>query len=113
MKTRNQIIRHDLTLFRKNLLVVRTSMGLGASELSDLANLKAKKRVYDLEEGRGTPSLEEIITICKILKVTMDDMLFKQAVVKMILKEIGLINLLIILTYTTSTYLKTGLINLV
>ena len=83
MKTRNQTVSFDLSLFRKNLLIVRLAKGLGSKELAVKAGLKAMKRIYDLEEGRGTPSLDEIFSICQVLNVSMDDMLMKEAKVSL------------------------------
>lgn len=90
MKTRNQAVNFDLTLFRKNLMLVRTARGMGIKELAEKAGLKAKKRIYDLEdEGRrGIPSLDEIFSICQVLNVAMDDMFRKEVVLSFNFTEV-------------------------
>ena len=70
----------DFTLFRRNLATVRTCKGLTAEQLSVQAKLRIKKRCADLENDRGLPDLAEILAICKVLDVSMDDMLLKRAV---------------------------------
>jgi len=72
----------ELTKFRRNIKVVRGSKAMTAKELSEAANLKQKKRVADIEEDRGVPTLDEVSSICDILEVGIDDMLFKVAVSK-------------------------------
>lgn len=68
----------NLNNFKDNLKKIRSAKGFSASELSDKCNLRQKKRVSDIEEGRGKPSLEEVVKICDILDVKIDDMLNKK-----------------------------------
>lgn len=66
--------------FRTNLRVLRGSTNLSAVELSTLLGLKSGSRIIDLEYGRaGTPSTEELIIISRHFKITIDDLLNKQA----------------------------------
>lgn len=67
--------------FRRNLRIVRTCKGLSQTELSSKCELKQVKRVADIEGGRGLPTIREIINLCKILEVKIDDMLHRDAVV--------------------------------
>ncbi len=69
----------DYSIFRKNVFKIRLSQGLSGRELSERANLKQKKRINDIEEERGTPSLGEVYSICKTLGYSIDDMLNKKA----------------------------------
>ena len=77
----------DFELFRKNLMKVRISKGISGKELSERANLRQKKRVNDIEEGRGKPSLEEVCSLCKELNVNIDSMLYKVAEVSIEFKS--------------------------
>jgi transcriptional regulator with XRE-family HTH domain len=72
-------MRTDYLLFRKNLAKVRAVRGMSARELSEQAELKQKKRIHDIEEGRGTPTLDEVCIICKILEQPIDKMLYEEA----------------------------------
>lgn len=72
----------DFSKFRRNLAVVRKSKEFSSKELSRLAELKQFKRINDIEEGRGMPSIDEIYSICKVLNVSMDDMIEKTIYVK-------------------------------
>jgi len=68
----------DLTLFRTNIIRVRAFRGLTSRELSERAELRQLKRVSDIEEGRGKPTLEEVMAICRVLEVSIDEMLYRQ-----------------------------------
>lgn len=74
-------MKTDLSLFRKNLIKVRVAKGVSARELSVQSNLRQFKRISDIEEGRGNPSLEEICSICKTLGYSIDEMIYKEAIV--------------------------------
>lgn len=63
-----------------NLRTIRACKGLSAKRLSELCKLKQIKRISDIEEGRGKPSIEEIISICKILEVKIDDMINNEVI---------------------------------
>ena len=65
----------DYLIFRNNVLAIRTSLGITAKELAEKCNLKHHKRVYEIEEGRVNPKLEDVIAICKHLNQPIDKML--------------------------------------
>lgn len=65
----------DLEIFRKNLKKARYLMELSGKDLSQLAGLKQHKRIADIEEGRGKPTLEEVYSICSVLKQPIDKMM--------------------------------------
>ena len=65
----------DFAKFRINLRKARTIKELTAKELSEQAGLKQLKRVADIEEGRGSPSLDEVHSLCVVLGQPMDEML--------------------------------------
>lgn len=71
-------MKDDYTLFRSNIKKVRSFKGIASVELSKLADLRQQKRVSDIEDGRGSPELEEVIKICRALDCSLDDMLFKE-----------------------------------
>lgn len=76
----------DYSTFARNIRCLRTMKGLTANELSKAAGFKAAKRVSDFEyshngQRRGVPSLEEVHALSKVLEVTIDDLLFKEAIV--------------------------------
>jgi DNA-binding XRE family transcriptional regulator len=65
-----------LDKFRENLKTVRIARGFSGADLGDCANLSPKtKRVHDIEEGRGAPTLAEVIALCETLEVPIDAML--------------------------------------
>lgn len=66
----------DLQLFRRNLVKIRSFRGLIAKDLSEKCGLRQLKRIADIEDGRGKPTLEELISICAFLGVKLDDMLY-------------------------------------
>jgi len=72
----------DYELFRVNLRYARIWAELSASDLSKMANLKQVKSVFDIEEGRGKPNLDEVIKICKVLNQTIHDMVCKKLTVR-------------------------------
>lgn len=72
----------DFTKFRQNLKIVRASKGLTAKELSKKCDLRQMKRVADIEEGRGKPTLVEVVSICTELNVTIDNMLSGTVIIK-------------------------------
>jgi len=65
----------DFAKFRINLKLAREIKDMTAKELSIAAGLKQQKRIADIEEGRGKPTLEEVDTICHNLGQPMDYML--------------------------------------
>lgn len=68
--------------FRENLKVVRRARNLTSFELSEQAMLRHKKRVADIEDGRGIPHLEEYVAICDVLNVRLEEMLKLRAKIK-------------------------------
>lgn len=65
--------------FRRNLRILRASMDISAVDLSKKIKLKNGKRCIDLEYGRGNPTTEELIAITNYFKITLDDILNKDA----------------------------------
>lgn len=61
-------------LFRQNLVRLRRCKGLKARELCAQAGLKSRKRISDLEEGRGKASPDEIASIAAVLGVAPEDL---------------------------------------
>lgn len=50
-------------------------MELSAKDLSIKAGLRQQKRISDIEDGRGKPTLEEVYSICAVLDKPIDGML--------------------------------------
>lgn len=73
--------------FFDNLRKIRIAKGFSAKALSQACELKQLKRISDFEDGRGVPSTEEILTICRYLNVNVDDMLYKEAHATITFKE--------------------------
>jgi DNA-binding XRE family transcriptional regulator len=71
----------DYKIFRDNLAKIRAVRCMSAEEVAIKAGLKHKKRVYDIEEGRLPPKLEDVCAICKLFEVSIDDMLYKETLV--------------------------------
>lgn len=61
-------------VFRKNIKIVRAIRGLSAESLSELAELRSKKRALDIEEGRVSAKLSEAMAICDALVVPFEPM---------------------------------------
>jgi len=72
-------MKTDYAIFRRNLSRIRAAKGISARELSDTCKLKQMKRIHDIEEGRGQPSLDEVCIICKELGFGLDQMLYSEA----------------------------------
>lgn len=53
-----------------------------SKDLSDALGMKQQKRVSDIEEGRGLPTLEEINAAAVYFKVSIDDILKRRAHLK-------------------------------
>lgn len=68
----------DFTLFRSNLKKARYLNEMTSKELSEKAGLRQLKRVADIEEGRGKPTIEEVYSICEVLKQPIDSMLNRE-----------------------------------
>jgi transcriptional regulator with XRE-family HTH domain len=69
----------DYKIFRQNLVKLRAVRGMSAKDLSIEAGLRQPKRILDIEEGRGAPSLDEVCAICKVLGYKIDEMLYVDA----------------------------------
>lgn len=65
--------------FRTNLRVLRGQTKVSAVELSKEIGLKSGSRITDLEYGRGTPEMEEVILIANYFKVKLDEIIYKEA----------------------------------
>lgn len=65
----------DYDIFRNNLKKARYIKELSAKDLSIKAGLRQQKRISDIEDGRGRPTLEEVFAICEILEQPIDGML--------------------------------------
>jgi len=68
----------DFAIFRKNLKILRRAYDLSAKELSEKSGMKQIKRISDLEDGRGSPSIEEIYSICHVLGISIDKIMFHE-----------------------------------
>ena len=66
----------DYTNFIHNIRKIRMCEGITAKELSKRCKLKQMKRISDIEEGRGKPTLNEIISICNELGIKIDNMIY-------------------------------------
>lgn len=67
----------DFTIFRENLRKARHIKEISSRELSEKAGLRQLKRVADIEEGRGKPTIEEVYSLCKVLGESMEMMMNK------------------------------------
>ena len=59
--------------FGKKLRQIRVSKGLTTRQFADLAEI-AYSQVWVLENGKGNPSLTTLLTIAKVLKVSLDEL---------------------------------------
>lgn len=75
--------KDDLIRFIKNTRIVRNAIDISAKELAKQANLKRVKAIEDWETGRSIPTLDDIVAICKVFDLKMDDMLFQNVNVKL------------------------------
>jgi transcriptional regulator with XRE-family HTH domain len=69
----------DYNIFRSNLKKARYLKEMTAVELSKAAKLRQAKRVSDIEDGRGHPTLDEVYSICHVLEQPIDFMLTREA----------------------------------
>jgi transcriptional regulator with XRE-family HTH domain len=70
--------RIDFDIFRNNLRTLRQVHNFTAKDLSIKAEMKQQKRVSDIEEGKGSPSLDEIYTLSLIFNTSIDRLLFQE-----------------------------------
>lgn len=71
----------DFDIFRENLRIIRKMTDKTSKQLSEDLNMKQMKRVADIEEGRGRPTLEEINAICNYFGYSIDDMMKRKATI--------------------------------
>lgn len=67
--------------FRTNIRLLRAKKGWSGCEAGEKIGLKNGKRMIDLEYGRATPDIEEVLLIAKCFEVKMDDLMHKEAVI--------------------------------
>jgi len=73
----------EFALFRRNLRLLRAVTGLSAEALGKAMNFPKHYRINDLEYGRATaPKLDEVKKISDYFKVSIDDLLYKTATIK-------------------------------
>lgn len=84
MKERTNSVKSDLTLFRNNLSAARAVMGYSVKEVAEKSGLRSQDRLYDLEEGRCPPSLQEVINLSQVLNISIDDLLFGKSTLSFI-----------------------------
>lgn len=70
---------YDTDIFRHNLKQARLVSGFGQKELSEKAKLRNLKRVGDIEDGSGDPTLDEMYTLSLTLDQPFDKMLTGKA----------------------------------
>jgi transcriptional regulator with XRE-family HTH domain len=68
----------DFAIFRNNLKTLRAAHGISAKDLSVQAGMRQQKRISDIEEGKGSPSLDEIYSVSLIFKTSLDQLLFHE-----------------------------------
>lgn len=67
-----------LEKFRKNLTLLRVSMNLSCEGLDKELDLR-QKRIWDLENGRCTPDIDELNKIATYFDVSLDTLMHKNA----------------------------------
>lgn len=67
--------------FRTNIGILRAKEGLSGCEAGEKIGLKNGKRMIDLEYGRATPELEEVMLISKYFNVSIDEIINKSATI--------------------------------
>lgn len=65
--------------FRTNIRLLRAKQGWSGCEAGEKIGLKNGKRMIDLEYGRGNPTMEEMLLISIAFKVSIDNILHKEA----------------------------------
>lgn len=77
----------DFTLFRENLVKARATRNISGRDLARKAGLRQIKRVHDIEAAKGSPTIDEVASLCKVLNYSMDDMIFKKSEISLVFKE--------------------------
>ena len=67
--------------FRTNLRILRGQTNISGVELSKEIGLESGARITNLEYGRATPSMEEVICIASYFNVSLDEIINKQATI--------------------------------
>ena len=70
--------------FRTNLRILKGSTKITAVKLAEEMGLKSGARFTELEYGKSSPTVEEIMCIAKYFNVTMDDLMNKEAIIKFV-----------------------------
>ena len=65
--------------FRRNLCILRAAHDISGVDFAREIGCHSGKRIHDLESGRGVPTIEEVLVIVQYFKITMDDLLNKNA----------------------------------
>jgi transcriptional regulator with XRE-family HTH domain len=71
----------DFDIFRENLRIIRDARGKSSKQISIDLKLRQMKRIADIEEGRGKPTLEEVNSICNYFGYPIDDMINRKAII--------------------------------
>lgn len=64
---------------RANIRLLHAKTGLSATAIGKEVGFAKHYRFQDLEDGRGTPKLDEIEAIAKYFEISLDDLLYKKA----------------------------------
>jgi len=67
----------DTQYFRRNLKILRNVHDISSKDLSQKIGLRQLKRISDLEDGKGSPSLDEVHLISRHFGVPLDKLLYK------------------------------------
>lgn len=68
--------------FYRNLRILHGSSNLSGTDLAKKLGLKNGARFLALQYGRGNPTIEELIAICNHFKISLDDIMSKEAKIK-------------------------------
>lgn len=72
----------EYACFRRNLRLLRNNTTLSAEALGKDLGFKKYHRIVDLEYGRATePKIDEVKKIAEYFKISIDDLLFKNATI--------------------------------
>lgn len=68
--------------FRTNLRILRAGTKISGVELARKLGIKSGSRITEIEYGKGTPTMEEVVLLSKYFGVSLDDLMDKNAVIK-------------------------------
>ncbi len=71
----------ELDMSIKNIRFIRRAKGISCSELSKMAGLRQTHRISDIEDGSGRINIDELNAVCKVLQVSIHDIIEKEAVI--------------------------------